>query len=72
MSEKQVSMGFINARALTVFWASVFWLFQAKEKLIERVENFIKEKITLAGEAISKTYAIQKVDDGDIIMTYAW
>ena len=45
---------------------------QAKEKLIERVENFIKEKITLAGEAISKTYAIQKVHDGDVIMTYAW
>ena len=44
---------------------------QAKEKLIERVENFIKEKITLAGEAISKTYAIQKVHDGDVIMTYA-
>ncbi|XP_028406080.1 translation initiation factor eIF-2B subunit delta-like [Dendronephthya gigantea] len=44
---------------------------QAKANLIEKVDKFIKEKIFLAGEAISKTYSIQKVHDGDVIMTYA-
>lgn len=44
---------------------------QAKAHLIKSMDNFIKEKILLAGEAISKTYAIQKVQDNDVIVTYA-
>ena len=44
---------------------------QAKKDLISSLGNFIKEKILLAGEAISKTYARKKINDGDVILTYA-
>ena len=49
----------------------IFDFNQAKAHLIKSMDNFIKEKILLAGEAISKTYAIQKVQDNDVIVTYA-
>eukprot|EP00128_Syssomonas_multiformis_P017887 Colp12_sorted_trinity150504_noHs@21402 len=39
-------------------------------ELITKVDKFILERISLAGEAISK-YACSKIKDGDVILTYA-
>jgi len=47
-------------------------LLQAKKHLIDLINRFIRERIILAGEAISKTYAKSKIHDGDVILTYAW
>ncbi|XP_077990058.1 translation initiation factor eIF2B subunit delta-like [Glandiceps talaboti] len=44
---------------------------EAKERLFESIDGYLQEKIVLAGEAISKTYAIQKICNGDVIMIYA-
>ncbi|XP_032228224.1 translation initiation factor eIF-2B subunit delta isoform X1 [Nematostella vectensis] len=44
---------------------------QAKRSLIVKIKNFIRERVYLAGEAISKTYARTKINNGDVILTYA-
>ena len=45
---------------------------QAKRNIMNCIDKFIQEKVVLAGEAISNTYAKTKINDGDIILTYAW
>jgi len=44
---------------------------QAKRNLMQSIDKFIQEKIVLAGVAISETYARTKINDGDVILTYA-
>lgn len=44
---------------------------EAKKRLNEAINSYLHEKIQLAGEAISKTYASTKIKDGDVIMVYA-
>lgn len=44
---------------------------QAKRNLIQSIDKFIQERIVLAGVAISETYARTKINDGDVILTYA-
>ncbi|XP_073245771.1 translation initiation factor eIF2B subunit delta-like isoform X1 [Porites lutea] len=44
---------------------------QAKGNLIKSIDKFIQERIILAGVAISETYARTKINDGDVILTYA-
>ncbi|XP_002741935.1 translation initiation factor eIF2B subunit delta-like, partial [Saccoglossus kowalevskii] len=43
---------------------------EAKHRLFESIQLYIQRKIVLAGEAISKTYAIKKIHDDDVIMIY--
>lgn len=43
---------------------------EAKSRLTESIDDFIKEKVLLAGQAISET-AGQKIKDGDVILVYA-
>ncbi|OQV20116.1 Translation initiation factor eIF-2B subunit delta [Hypsibius exemplaris] len=43
----------------------------AKSKLIEQLDHYVEEKIVLAGKAISETYAAEKINDGDVILTYS-
>ncbi|XP_072101960.1 translation initiation factor eIF2B subunit delta isoform X2 [Mobula birostris] len=43
---------------------------EAKTMLLERIDNYVKEKIHLAAEAISKS-AVEKINDGDVILVYA-
>ncbi|XP_019628473.1 PREDICTED: translation initiation factor eIF-2B subunit delta-like [Branchiostoma belcheri] len=45
---------------------------EAKKQLQESIDLFIKEKILLAGEAISKTYTLSKIHDGDVILVYGF
>ncbi|KAL2082276.1 hypothetical protein ACEWY4_022094 [Coilia grayii] len=42
---------------------------EAKTKLLECIDAYINEKITLAAKVISE-YAIEKISDGDIILIY--
>ncbi|KAK3751992.1 hypothetical protein QZH41_010973, partial [Actinostola sp. cb2023] len=44
---------------------------EAKKELIGAINRFIHERIILADEAISKTFAKSKIHDGDVILTYA-
>ncbi|KAJ7370076.1 Eukaryotic translation initiation factor 2B, subunit 4 delta, 67kDa [Desmophyllum pertusum] len=44
---------------------------QAKRNLSQCIDKFIQERIVLAGVAISETYARTKINDGDVILTYA-
>jgi translation initiation factor 2B subunit (eIF-2B alpha/beta/delta family) len=44
---------------------------QAKTKLQDCIDRYIREKIVLAASAISK-YAIEKISDGDVILVYGW
>ena len=50
----------------------LFSIRQAKNNLIQSIDKFIQERIVLAGVAISETYARTKINDGDVILTYAW
>jgi translation initiation factor eIF-2B subunit delta len=43
---------------------------EAKEFLMRRIETFIEERIVLADQAIA-TYGVSKINDGDVILTYA-
>jgi len=43
---------------------------QAKEQLVEKLENYVKEKIELAGDAIM-SFAQDKIKDGDVVLTYS-
>ncbi|KAK2560072.1 Translation initiation factor eIF-2B subunit delta [Acropora cervicornis] len=45
---------------------------QAKRCLVDSIDKFIQERIVLAGVAISETYARTKINDDDVILTYAW
>lgn len=44
---------------------------QAKRCLVDSIDKFIQERIILAGVAISETYARTKINDDDVILTYA-
>jgi len=44
---------------------------EAKESILECIDSFIREKIVLSGEAISRTYATEKINNGDVILTYS-
>lgn len=44
---------------------------QAKEKLQGTIDNYLREKIVLAAEAISKS-AFEKINDNDVILVYGW
>eukprot|EP00794_Sanderia_malayensis_P011784 gene11784-13004_t len=44
---------------------------EAKTRLIESIDSFVKERILLPAEAISKTYANAKINNGDVILTYS-
>lgn len=44
--------------------------FQAKTKLGDAIDTYIREQISLAGEAISNTIK-SKISNGDVILTYA-
>ena len=43
---------------------------EAKSQLLEKIEDYRREKILLAGEAIMN-FAKDKIKDGDVIMTYS-
>ncbi|XP_072042450.1 translation initiation factor eIF2B subunit delta-like [Amphiura filiformis] len=43
---------------------------EAKRILCEAIDNYVREKIILAAEAISKSYASQKIIDGDVILIF--
>ncbi len=43
---------------------------EAKTQLCDSIDNFIRERITVAGTAIADK-AIEKIKDGDVILTYA-
>lgn len=47
-----------------------FWL-QAKGVLLDAIAKYVREKIVLAAEAISKS-AFEKINDGDVILVYGW
>ena len=51
--------------------SSMLMYFQGKEKLLVCIDDFIRVKIQLAGQAISQT-AIQKIKDDDVILVYSW
>ncbi len=42
----------------------------AKEDLCDAIDNFIRERITVAGQVIASS-ATEKIRDGDVILTYA-
>ncbi|KAF2705929.1 nagb/rpia/CoA transferase-like protein [Pleomassaria siparia CBS 279.74] len=42
---------------------------EAKRELLEEIDNFIRDRVTAAGQLISG-YAIKKIEAGDIILTY--
>ncbi|XP_071503110.1 translation initiation factor eIF2B subunit delta-like [Diadema antillarum] len=44
---------------------------EAKQRLLECIDLYIKEKIFLAQEAISTTFACKKIKDGDVILIYS-
>jgi translation initiation factor eIF-2B subunit delta len=44
--------------------------FQARNRLVERIEHFIKERITVADRLIVEN-GLQKIQNGDVILTYA-
>ncbi|XP_065844017.1 translation initiation factor eIF2B subunit delta-like isoform X2 [Oscarella lobularis] len=44
---------------------------EAKDELCDAIETYLRENIILADQAISLTYAQKKINDGDVILTYA-
>ncbi len=44
---------------------------QAKEYLLQKINDFIQERIEFADEVIS-SHGAAKIVDGDCIMVYAW
>lgn len=67
LPEQDVSQGF--TRLLHVFLLIVS-LFQAKDELCNEIDNYIRDRIIVAGEVIQDT-AGKKIKDGDVILTYA-
>ena len=55
---------------IVVFYSLI--ITQAKKILCDAIDTYVREKIILAAEAISKTYASQKIIDGDVILIYSW
>jgi translation initiation factor eIF-2B subunit delta len=43
---------------------------QAKDALCDKIDNYIRDRIVVAGEVIQDT-AGRKIKDGDVILTYA-
>ena len=43
---------------------------QAKQILLTKIDSFIRDRILLAGRVIEQ-HAIEKIKDGDVILTYA-
>ena len=43
---------------------------EAKDRMIALIDNFIKERIIYADSAIAE-YGVTKINDGDVILTYA-
>jgi translation initiation factor eIF-2B subunit delta len=43
---------------------------QARSRLVERIEHFIKERITVADRLIVEN-GMQKIQNGDVVLTYA-
>ena len=43
---------------------------EAKRNLCESIDNFIRERITVAGQVIASS-AAEKIQDGDVVLTYA-
>ena len=51
----------------------VLYLFQAKSRLLDTIDSYIKERIILSAEAISKYVKDEaKIKDGDVILVYSW
>jgi len=46
-------------------------ILQAKMKLQDSIDTYIKDQIETAAEAIGRT-AKDKIADGDVILVYAW
>ncbi|XP_055335254.1 translation initiation factor eIF-2B subunit delta-like [Paramacrobiotus metropolitanus] len=44
---------------------------EAKARLIEQLDHYVDEKIVLAGKAIAENYAAEKINNGDVILTYS-
>ncbi|XP_035756842.1 translation initiation factor eIF-2B subunit delta, partial [Egretta garzetta] len=44
---------------------------EAKEKLQDAIDKYLREKIVLAAEAISRS-AFEKINDNDVILVYGW
>ncbi|CAH3020931.1 unnamed protein product [Porites evermanni] len=51
---------------------NLLYNFRANNNLIKSIDKFIQEKNVLAGVAISEIYARTKINEGDVILTYAW
>lgn len=43
---------------------------EAREVLCERINHFIRDRILLAGQVIEEN-AITKINNGDVVMTFA-
>lgn len=61
----------LSSKRSLKFLCMVF-LLQAKQNLINVIENFQHERIVLAAKAISEDYAYNIIEDGDVILVYAW
>jgi len=44
---------------------------QAKQALVHAINNFIRERIMLAGDAISQE-TCSSIRNGDVILIYSW
>jgi len=47
------------------------FLYQAKKKLLEAIDTYIREQIEVAAQAIC-IMVQRKIADGDVILTYGW
>lgn len=43
---------------------------QARALFVEKIDNFIRDRITMADQVIT-SLGLQKIQDGDVILTYA-
>lgn len=48
----------------------VLTLVQARALFMEKIDNFIRDRITMADQVIT-SLGLQKIQDGDVILTYA-
>lgn len=75
MPLEEVRRGIIDGRVselcLTDFACIVFpFVSKAKSLLISKIDSFIRDRILLASRVIEQ-HAIEKINDGDVILTYA-
>lgn len=47
-----------------------FFLWQAKDALCRKIDNYIRDRIIIADQVIQET-AGNKIKDGDVVLTYA-